>query len=276
MNLEEIKEYFEIEAEKWDLAKNNINALEHLKRKPFKVGDLEGWIQFNPARAISSLAKLDKESVKKRECFLCRSKRPKEQSGIEIIKDWELLINPFPILPYHFTIVYLDHIPQELDVEVGYQLSQKLPGMVVLFNGEGAGASAPDHLHFQAVPFSEMPLIKLVDKHWDGIDKLEIPFKIITDPNKLSGLDYPVNAYFWLPESYDEPESDKDNVRFLAIPRITHRPKEYFLDPPARRAVSPGAIDMVGVIVTPIEEDYNKLTSEEIKDFFSQIALPNE
>ena len=267
MEEREIKDFFEKELKYWDLAKKNCDALKNAKRKNFKAGILDGYVQFNPARAISTLAKLDKDSVKKRECFLCKKNRHKEQRGLEILKGWELLVNPFPILPYHFTIVREEHVPQSLLIDTGKQLASLLQGFVVFFNDAGAGASAPDHLHFQAVPISELPLVQAVKGR--EIEKVgeKLPFKIFGNEKEIESCEYPQNVFFWVEE---------DRLRMIGIPRITHRPKEYFLELPERRAVSPGAIDMAGVLVTPYEEDFNSLTDEEIVRIYNQVGLTNE
>lgn len=258
-----MRRFFENQLQDWKLASQNFESLKYLKKKSFTIGKFNGIIQFNPARAVSSLAKLDATSVAERKCFLCGHNRPPEQRACEILNGWELLVNPYPIFPYHFTIASKQHTPQKPDIEAGRKLARLLPEMVVFYNDSGAGASAPDHQHFQAVPTHELPLISYILQGKQN----KLPFLIIEDTKEISSIKTPVNLYFFF-------KGGKDY--FVAIPRISHRPSQFFLSPPERRAVSPGAIDMGGIIITPIEEDFERLTSEDIKDIYSQVAYPNQ
>lgn len=269
MNREEIKNFFEGQLKDWSLAADNFEALRNVNKKEISIGDLKYLVQFNPARAVSTLAKVDSKSIRERKCFLCDENRPKEQKALEILPDWKLLVNPFPILSCHFTISHRSHVPQELLPEIGFRLAELLPGMVVFYNDDGAGASAPDHAHFQAVPFEELPLISFLDRNWNDSDlSSKLPFRIIKEAEKAMASERPVNVYFW--------KSESKELRFFAIPRKAHRPDLYFKDVPERRAVSPGAIDMAGVLVTPFKEDFEALSLSDVKNIFSQVAFDNE
>lgn len=262
-----VKTFYQSGIEKWPLASENIKNLEKVKVKKFDTGPFQFKVQFNPARAVSTLANVTREALEKRECFLCENNRPAIQKSFNILTDWDFLINPYPILPYHFTIVNKHHTPQSLDVNIGRKLALALPGMVVFYNSQGAGASAPDHAHFQAVPIRELPLIDLLErKNRDGDFLNSLPFKIFPIPKDFRES-FPLNAYFWLGEN--------GKVNDIIIPRSSHRPSQYFLDPPYRRAVSPGGIDMGGVFVTPFEEDFLKFTSSDIIDILHQVGLRN-
>lgn len=264
-----IRDFFDVHVSEWDLASKNFKALDLIRKKPFKSGDLKGYVQFNPARAVSTLAKLDKDSISQRKCFLCECNRPSEQNGVEILPGWELLVNPYPILPYHFTIVKKDHVKQEFSPVIGKKLAGEMEGFIVFFNDAEAGASAPDHMHFQAVPMGSLPLVDLVEKYWcQGIDKLNLPFKIIMDEEEARHCGKPMNSFYWKPKG--------ESVRFISIPRKSHRPKSYFLEPPFRRAVSPGAIDMAGVLVTPYEEDFELINDLEITTIYGETGVTNE
>lgn len=256
-------DFYEQQLLEWDLAFKNNRALDKIKKKLFKIGDLEGSLQFNPARANSTLAKTDKKSIASRPCFLCKNNRPPEQKQIEIIPEWELLVNPFPIFHYHFSIVNKCHTPQKPMIDYGFKLAEKLSGMVVLYNDVGAGASAPDHMHFQAVPVNKLPLISLIEKEAGNINNLDIPFRIITDLNLIEKINRPYNIYFW---------NSSKGMKFIAVPRKSHRPKEYFLEPPKRIAISPGAIDIAGVMIVPLEEDFNIADCKAINRIYQQVA----
>lgn len=266
MDVIDIKNFYDDQLSKWPLAKTNCEALKTIEKKSFRAGDLNGIVQFNPARAVSTLAKVDKTSITQRKCFLCKENRPTEQVSIEIIKDWELLLNPYPILPYHFTIANKNHIPQVYDLQIGRKLASKLPGFVVFFNEDGAGASAPDHNHFQAVPLKELPLISLLENTQEILDNIDVPFKISFSEEEINNTFLPKNIYFWRKES-------EDDIKIIAIPRKQHRPRQYYLPFPEKRTISPGAIDMAGVIVTPCEEDFHSLNDKEIIDIYRQVGV---
>ncbi|MDE5552502.1 MAG: DUF4922 domain-containing protein, partial [Muribaculaceae bacterium] len=147
----------------WPLAAANYSALASSERRRFKIGSLEGAFQCNPARIVSTGASVDKSAIAERPCFLCEANRPDEQYALSFSVagggEWDILVNPYPILPWHFTVASKSHIPQKgipLDMIV---LAERLPGAVMFYNGARAGASAPDHLHFQMVLKSELPLI---------------------------------------------------------------------------------------------------------------------
>lgn len=260
----DFKEFFESQLQEWPLAAKNVSDLRIVRKKAFTAGDLKGYVQYNPDRAVSTLAKVDKQNISERKCFLCSQNRPEQQRAIEILDGWQLLVNPYPILPYHFTIAGVDHIPQKLQLETGKKLASLLPDMVVFFNAEGAGASAPDHIHFQAVPRNEMPLINLLNEtpenEWEN---LNLPFKIQYRKEDLKNLEGPSNVYFWVKDS---------KMYVVAVPRKSHRPSAFFKEGSQRRAFSPGGIDMAGVLVTPFEEDFEAVTDEEIRQIYSEVG----
>lgn len=263
----------------WPMARENYEKLGLTERRKFRVGPLNGAFQCNPARAVSTGAKIDKISIASRPCFLCRANRPHEQLSEEILPGWEFLINPFPILPLHFTIASVDHCPQQsIPLEMA-SMAEKLPGMTIFFNGAKAGASAPDHLHCQAVMTSELPLMNYLE---DGGDPqlwpYELEYGVITPDSagmmelkrltgikgidRISGLNDAdlVNAYFWI---------GKDGfLRIAVVKRSAHRPSCY-----PDLMVSPGAIDMAGIIVLPRKEDFDRITVEDLKQIFNETAI---
>lgn len=294
---EDIKDLIEDQLAVWDLARSNYEALSRVKRRQLKIGDQLIGLQWNPARITSTGAKIDPEAIKKRPCFLCRNNRPVEQKIFPILEGWEMLVNPFPIFPVHLTIVNKNHIPQSAVPKDIVEIALKLPGMAVFFNGARSGASAPDHLHLQAVLKEEIPLIKLVeDNHLStefgikssidfGIDLPFLFFSGVVSPDEsglssvVAGLNIGglsadgslsnpelVNTFFWLGE---------DNIlRFISIPRRRHRPSCYDAEDDKRRVISPGCIDMAGLLVIPRESDYLALSSEEIKNIYEEVGIP--
>lgn len=284
-------EYIDAQLAEWPLARKNYQALGKTERRSMQIGDLVVGIQHNPARIVSTAAKTDAKTLSERPCFLCKENRPPQQVGIEIAQGWELLLNPYPIFPTHFTIVSKKHQPQEgfpLDMVT---MAEKLPGHTIFFNGKHAGASCPDHLHCQAVKTHELPLMQLIEKTHDlGIGavanpkslNLSVPFNfvsIIVTPDldgmsQLANIENTIgkeyiaegllNAFVWI--------DSKGLLRICAIPRNQHRPSCYGSND-GQHLISPGCIDMAGVIIAPLKKDYEALTEEDIREIYRECGI---
>lgn len=296
MRHEEVADFIEAQLKDWQLAKKNYDALMEVKRREVMIGNFPVGIQWNPGRIVSTGANMNKKEIENRPCFLCRDNRPKEQHICNILPGWEMLVNPYPILPVHLTIVSTEHKPQEHVPEDIVKIAESLPGMVIFFNGARAGASAPDHLHLQAVLKDELPLLRLVEKeHPDnkpGImtsDDFNVkpPYLVISgvvspDDNGIKtlivglhsgglstdgNLTDPelVNTFFWI--------DDRGLLRFVVIPRKAHRPACYYAPGEDNRMISPGCIDMAGLIIVPRENDYNILTKEDIETIYKEVGI---
>lgn len=237
---------FERQMTAWPEAAQRIRDLsERVQRR--QVGPYV--VQYNPARAVSTMARVDKASLQERPCFLCAHNRPAVQEGILVLEGrWEVLINPFPILENHLTIVSTQHTPQRLtrqDLADMVALSKSLPDYTVFYNGARCGASAPDHKHLQAGKGAPLPLpmwgssVLTEDELWEAVCQLKTE------------------------EGREEPDFNLlvAGGRGYVIPRRQHRPQCYH---DGTCLVSPGALDMAGLIITPREEDYRGLTEEQI------------
>lgn len=281
----------------WQLARDNYQALGNTERRSMQLGDLTVGLQHNPARIVSTAAKTDAKTLAERPCFLCEKNRPEVQKGLPIADGWELLLNPFPIFPIHYTIVSTTHQPQEglpLDMVA---MAEKLPGHTVFFNGKKAGASCPDHLHCQAVMTHELPLMRLAEErhhlHSGGgvMERvmtsselgLDVPFafiSIIVTPDEegmriLGSLEHIIgeryvedgrlNFFVWIDSC--------GYLRVVAVPRNLHRPSCYGSDAPGQHLISPGCIDMAGVIIAPRKEDYDSLTESDIRLIYSECGI---
>lgn len=292
----DINDILENQLAVWPLAKQNFDRLREVKRKPLEILSFPAYAQFNPARIRSTAANVDKKAIEERPCFLCRENRPKEQVTIPWMKNWDLLVNPYPILPVHFTIASTTHVPQNhvpMDI---VKMAEAAPSLVFFFNGAKAGASAPDHLHLQAVLKSELPLMRIVEKYhpheetklfgtqFDPILPFEFASFVIK-PDEIGtcilkdfntrfgpesilngtgpGTDL-LNAFFWM--------DDDGYLRMVLVPRSAHRPKCYYSEGDDHLTVSPGAIDMAGIIVLPVEEDFNKITWETAYKIYRQVG----
>lgn len=236
----------------WELARKNFEALQHVETKIVKVDGEEICVQHNPARAVSSLAKLDKKTIESRPCFLCKANRPKEQEWVEW-RDYELLLNPYPIFDRHFTVAAKRHEPQQLTDKVVADmvaLAKEAEGYVVLFNGAKAGASAPDHLHLQMV--SEAALHTAIGTH----SALRGNRQELPRLPQETGL---VNVLM----TWREGQLVCDTYY-----RKAHRPKEYFS---GERMLSPGAIDMAGTLIAARREDYEQISAADIASIYAQV-----
>lgn len=289
MNLtqEDLKSFVECQLATWPLAKNNYDSLAQCLRKRFDIGNLSGAVQFNPARIASTGADTSASAVAARTCFLCAANRPEEQLSVPLESGWLLLVNPFPIFPMHFTIVAEQHVPQqEVPFEIA-SIAEKMEGMTVFYNGPRAGASAPDHAHLQAVLTEELPLMRLIEKchtpENTGIRTgedlgLNLPFSILSaviaptpegmaDMVRMFRIDGELLNFFAFVDY-------RGYLHLVAVPRKAHRPDCYFADGDARLLVSPGSIDMAGVVITPRKEDFEKIESDDIALIYSQTGLP--
>jgi len=293
-------EMFHQQLDQWKDAADRYAQLANVSTTSFAVHEARLAAQFNPARIVSTGAKIDSATIGKRPCFLCDANRPKQQISIPFLGKYQLLVNPFPILPQHYTIPMRQHLPQAIknNYEDMMEMVQMLYDSFVFYNGPYCGASAPDHMHFQAGSRGIVPL----ERDWDNIYKpkssLILPacacqndlsdtegifslngyvcpgFVVIASTAKVSKLlfDKLYDALI-VPEGHTEPmmnilawtETKCDGQQRLIsiiLPRAKHRPDAYFAEGADNVMVSPGAIDMGGLIITPREEDFRKMTPE--------------
>lgn len=294
--MEEIYDFIEAQLADWELARQNYLSLGKTERKIFQLGDFTCAVQFNPGRLTSTGAKVDARSIQARPCFLCKDNRPKEQITGEATEGWELLVNPYPIFPVHLTFPAKDHDPQlEIPLEMA-TLAEKWKDLAIFFNGARAGASAPDHAHMQGVLKNELPIIKLTEKLHPATESgikdssefaADLPFRwksMVVKPDfdgirtlaqfpTISGEDAEtgkpdrtlVNAIMWI--------DNEGILRGIAIPRRRHRPACYTAEGNSQLTVSPGTIDMAGVIITPRKEDFDRITAEDVKRIYSEVAF---
>lgn len=283
--MSDLFEFFERQLRVWPQAASRYEALLGVQTRTVEVGGFPVMLQHNPERAVSSLAKTDAASIARRPCFLCPQARPEVQTSLPMQCGYELLVNPFPIFPHHFTLPSLEHRPQdEVDLRDMGQIAQQLPGLVTFFNGSTAGASAPDHLHLQAGDKSFLPLVGILEAN-PGETVMVTPTEKIYDASML-----PVSALHFVSHEVTErmalwmntlmPAPGMRNVLMwtdtkgalhtLFIPRSAHRPARYF--EPEGQKVSPGAVDMAGVLILPRREEYETLTHADIVSIYREVG----
>ena len=301
MNDSPLLRFFNRQLEKWEDARRRYQDLRNVKTRELTLGASNIQVQWNPARMISTGAKIDQKTVAERPCFLCEQNRPKEKDKKNIDNRYDLLVNPFPILPIHFTIPCVKHEPQLIRENYGeiHKLLEEYPEMMVFYNGPKSGASAPDHAHFQAGTSGMLPL----QKSWQRLSRNLTKVIRLNDNEDISVIDeYPCPAllirsrsqygdeqlfrrlYEALPQREDETEPMMNivswyrNDEFLSVvfPRKKHRPDCYFAEGSAQMIISPGALDMAGLIITPRQEDFERLTPEMALNILNEVSLSKE
>ena len=293
--------FFNRQLETWDEARRRYQQLQGVKTRELPCDAITINVQWNPARITSTGAKIDKKAIAERPCFLCEANRPKEQTKKIIDEHFELLVNPFPILPTHFTIPSLRHEPQRILGNYGevFNLLDEYPEMMVFYNGPKCGASAPDHAHFQAGTSGVLPL----QRSWQRLSRNLTPILEYEDGEGVWNIsDYPVAAlliksktkksgqrlfnivYNSLPQNEGDTEPMMNVVSWrvadsylsVVFPREKHRPDCYSAEGEAQYLVSPGALDMAGLIITPRQEDFDRLTADKAEAILREVALGDD
>ncbi len=292
-----VNELFDGQFREWKLARDNYSQLDSVRVRTVSFPGYDISVQYNPGRIVSSAAKVDARSVEARPCFLCEANRPAEQRGVTYGSDYIILINPFPIFRRHLTIVNRAHTPQRIAGNFGTMLSlaKSLPDYVIFYNGPQCGASAPDHLHFQAgnrgflrieTDMTNPLLCSLVAHEGDtemwlwrdygrGImtlkgndtEALIATFGRFTEKFALLQPDRPepmLNILAW---------HDGGRWTVHVVPRRVHRPACYFAEGENRILLSPASVDIGGVFITPREEDFNKITSGDVRAILEEVCL---
>ena len=293
-----ISRFFNRQLEMWEDARHRFRDLKHVEVR--QLSD-QLKVQFNPARIVSTGAKIDKHTLGERPCFLCERNRPKEQMTKQIDDHFQLLVNPFPILPVHFTIPATKHQPQSIYRHYGemHRLLSLHSELMVFYNGPKCGASAPDHLHFQAGTSGVLPL----QTNWQRLSRNLTDVISLNDEEKISVLrDFLVPAFVIISKSEDSDEElfhrlyrsmpmrgdesepmmniiawrKGDEFISVVIPREKHRPDAYFAEGEAQMMVSPGALDMAGLIITPREEDFSKINLDKATALLCECGISAE
>ena len=294
------EEFFKTQLDDWPLARTNYGLLDRVRIREIDFGNYRVIVQYNPERIRSSAAKVDTRSVEERPCFLCDVNRPPEQTGLRFDDDLTILVNPFPIFGRHLTIVSGSHRDQRIagHFSTMLELAGALKDFVIFYNGPQCGASAPDHFHFQAGNLGFLPIEK--DFENDKLTKLltiwagtEIRIwrnygrGIATLKGKNVMSLEEVFSYFHEKFRLFQPDKPEPMLNILAyvsgdsyivhlFPRRQHRPAQFFDEGHGRILLSPASVDLGGVLITPREEDFSKLTKHDLEDIFNQVCLRDD
>lgn len=293
-NKHNIRAFFTHQLDTWDEIRQRYEALKHVGLK--QLGHRQ--LQYNPARMVSTGAQIDRQTIAQRACFLCEKNRPEEQLTIDLGDDFELMVNPFPVLPMHFTIVRKTHVSQtilENYTEI-HRLLELFPELFVFYNGPMSGASAPDHMHFQAGIGQELPLmtvLRKLEKEQQVLIKQEngsslsmfntVSFNAFVIKSKAQETEMTLfkQLYAVMPVREGEKEPRMNIVAWrdgsedviVVLPRDNHRPACYFEEGDRRMVISPGALDMAGLIITPREEDFNRMSEDKLTSILKEVSI---
>ncbi|MDR0537699.1 MAG: DUF4922 domain-containing protein [Tannerellaceae bacterium] len=290
-------ELLERQKKKWEMLKTNFISLENVQTKRLNVGNLSFTVQLNPARIKSSAVEIKKAFVvSSQSCFLCQPNLPDVQEHLEIDDNFILLCNPYPIFPEHFVIAHKQHIPQSISEHfpVLLKASKSLFPLTIFYNGPKSGASAPAHLHFQAVSPSYMSIeseideenVKTLTEISQGRIRLlanALRSGFIIDAETEDAASMLFRHLYDLLTKYlkaeDEPMmnlfcqfSPSKGWTLILIPRKKHRPSQFYVQDASRVVVSPGAADIGGLLITAGTEDFHKMDVTLIADIFRQIC----
>lgn len=288
----------------WATARDNYAALTGVQVKELDVRGVPYKVQFNPARIVSSAAKVDARSIGQRKCFLCPAHLPAEQEGVPFGGHYQILVNPFPIFPRHLTIPELEHLPQRIAPRFAdmLELAEALPEYTVFYNGPRCGASAPDHAHFQAGNKGFMPIEgdwrrrvagqiaacgEAVLWYLDDAPRTTLVIESASkeDAATLFGIIYrslevkpgeeePMMNVLASLSPNPSPAGRGGVWTVFVFPRARHRPACYTAEGEANLLSSPASVDLGGVFITPVEKDFRKITAEDVAQILSEVCLP--
>lgn len=313
---------FERQLAVWPDAAGRYRELQNVVVSDLNNDGMRLSVQYNPARILSTGASIDAASLKKRQCFLCEDNLPEQQTWLPLLGKYHLLVNPYPILPKHFTIPCVSHVPQSIAGNYADMMCivDGLDKYMVFYNGPQCGASAPDHLHFQVGERGVVPLERDWDEvYWHKRSRLYpisaeeyVEAALLEDVADYTGM-YSLRGYmcpafvivtrtasanvFLFRKLYDamntpdcdgEPmmnilswvfrpeEKAQRRIISVIIPRAKHRPSCYYADDETKMLVSPGALDMGGLIITPREQDFKNMTVSAAAEIISEVGLSHE
>lgn len=295
---EKIEYMYRQQRETWNMARNHYRMFESIERREIGFGKFRFILQHNPARARSTCADLSKQVIENRRCFLCAANLPEDQKGFILLNKYLMLVNPFPIFNQHLTISDFKHIPQRIENRIIdlLEMTRILPTFTLFYNGPLCGASAPDHFHFQAAQKGVMPIDTEIDQLTPDQKKILVNKEDIiayTIPGYLrncivieSDWKEPIDYFFaqlikilLFNDEAGEPlmnlisSFNKGQYRLIIFPRKAQRPSCYYREGAERIVVSPASVELGGIIVTPREEDFQRITIEDLEQIFREVSI---
>ena len=292
----QVKKLLDNQLHTWQVVQDNYAALDFVQIRRIECLGREVLLQFNPKRIRSSAAKVDKASLEARPCFFCY--RPKEQESVIYNSDFEILVNPYPIFQEHLTIPLLRHERQQVKPYIGtmLDLAKSLPSFAIFYNGPKCGASAPDHMHFQAGTREGFPVIQnwvreenkliwekngvnlymnsyispttlfLVSKDREGVLEL---FERLYDLLEIKQEEYEprINLLTWV---------NQEEWIICLFPRESSRPSCYYAEENDKILISPATVEMSGLFITPLESDFLKVTAKDLQKIWQEVSVEKD
>ncbi len=304
--IEGLEILFQQQYSAWKLLADNHNNLTQIIYKTIDIENYQIKVQYNPSRAVSTLAKVDKNSISERKCFLCIDNLPPEERGLLWNDEYILVYNPYPILSKHIVISYVKHSPQLIYNKFIFFLNAVFDfsgKMAVIYNGPECGASAPDHLHFQAF---DSRYFELLDYILNAKKNCSSNYKIISKANCIIStlknfgrniliiegiekkeINYEFNRIYNILKTFYPPNIEEPLLNIAGIfnegkliiilfLRDKHRPSYFYLEEPDKISVSPAAIDFSGILVVPNKSHFDKITPFIAADIFKQTTMQSQ
>jgi len=281
----EIEALFENQIQTWPRLARGIDGLKRAQTRAVRVDWFDVFIRHIPHRVASTTAAVDAESISKRPCFLCAGNLDPEQRGVAFNADYTIYCNPFPIVERHLTIVHRNHEAQRIESQFGnmLDLAKALPEYFVIYNGPECGASAPDHMHFQAGSRVLFP----IEKDLAGIRGVAVRnyarnvflFRDSDRSHLASTIYRAIDLLSQVTGKRPEPLlniavfHNENAWTVYLFPRGKHRPSVYHS---GELTVSPASIDLCGIFVAPFEKDFVRISGNDIADIFREVTLPDD
>jgi hypothetical protein len=283
--IQEIDTLFQEQVQSWPCLARGVGGLKHAQTRPVRIDWFDVFVRHIPHRVASTTAAVDRESIAKRPCFLCAGNLDPEERGIPFNPDYTIYCNPFPIVDRHLTIVHREHAVQHIAGEAGamLDLAAALPGYFVIYNGPECGASAPDHMHFQAGSRDLFP----IERDTAEVQGILVPnyarnvllFRDAFRSHLIDRIDRAVELLSNVTRKRPEPLINiavfYEGGRWTAylFPREKHRPQVFHT---GELTVSPASIDLCGIFVVPLEKDFARIASADIASIFREVTVSDE
>jgi hypothetical protein len=286
---------FEQQLATWPQLQSGYEGLRAVRSRELRISGNSILVQWNSRRMVSTGARVDPKSISERKCFLCGANLSSEQKGVDYRSEFQILCNPFPIVDRHLTIPKLTHTPQTLSgsIPVLLDLARTIgSAFTTFYNGPQAGASAPDHMHFQACPRGLVP-VELAADNFD-INGGKVLRGVSVSPMAFAGqkaiilkgavqeelaqtLEFLLEHAKSVMKFPGEPLLNlfcsfrEGTWRLTLFLRRKHRPDIYFKEGDEKLIISPAALDVGGVIVTPLEKDFNRMDAAMVQSIFAEV-----
>lgn len=300
MGNEDLQQLHDSQMRQFELARKNFDGLRQVVYKEISFGIFSLRLQYNPARMLSTNAKIDRQTLQSRPCFLCPDHLPVGQQGLDYGGQYHVFVNPYPIFDRHFTVPANAHVPQLIAPHWGtlLRLASDFPGYTVFYNGPECGASAPDHFHFQMVPRHLMPLeedvrreeLRRVVNRQPGYT-VSVLENYLREVIVIQAAEKPLLSEVFVAVRHAIGENmafqDEPMMNILAwyeegqwtlcvFPRKLRRPWQFFAEGEEKILFSPGCVDMAGVIIAPRKEDFDRYSGPLLTDLFGQVTVTPE